>query len=111
MKKGDTVVYALGIALGISAGILDLEIGDLLLTALFVLCATMLLGVLRPERPWRWTVLVAVFVPVLHLLAYVFLTQKPDRAHIYESLLGLITGIAGSYGGAFLRRGVTELFK
>ena len=111
MKKSDTAIYVLGILLGISAGILDLELGDLLLTALFVLCATMLLGALRPERPWRWTILVAAFVPVLHLLAYVFLAQEPDRAHIYESLLGFVTGVAGSYGGAFGRRGVTELFK
>ena len=111
MKKADTAIYVLGIALGICAGVLDLEIGDLLLTALFVLCATMLLGALRPERPWRWTVLVAAFVPLLQLLAYILVTEKQDRAHIAESFLGFLTGIAGSYGGSFGWRATKEIFK
>jgi hypothetical protein len=106
----DTKIYVVGALLGLWAGVLDVKIGDLLLTALFVLVATMLLGVLRPEKPWRWTIEVAAFVPVLHLLAYLFLTQKPDRAHIYESFLGFLTGIAGAYGGALGRRGWNELF-
>ena len=60
----------------------------------------MLLGALRPQRPWRWTLLVAVFVPLVQLAAYVLLTEKPYRAQIYESFLGFLTGIAGAYGGA-----------
>ena len=44
-----------GRLLGICAGVLDVEIGDLLLTALFVLASTMVLGGLRPAKPWRWT--------------------------------------------------------
>ncbi len=97
-------MYLLGAVLGICAGVLDVEIGDLLLTALFVLASTMVLGGLRPAKPWRWTVTVAVFVPVVHLVAYVFLTKKPYRAQIYESFLGFLTGIAGAYGGAVVRR-------
>ncbi len=87
------------------------ELGDLLLTALFVLAATMLLGALRPQRPWRWTLLVAAFVPLVQLAAYVALTEKPYRAQIYESFLGFLTGVAGAYGGATARRGWRELWK
>jgi len=110
ISAGDGGVYLLGAILGLSAGVLDLEIGDLLLTALLVLAATMLLGALRPEQPWRWTVEVAAFVPLMHWLAYLFLTQRPDRAHMYESFLGFLTGIAGAYGGAVGRKGFKELF-
>lgn len=106
---GDSTIYVLGIALGIGAGVLDAKAGDLLLTALFVLASTMLLGVLRPERPWRWILLVGVFVPILQLLAYIFLTQKPYPAQLYESCLGFLTGIAGAYGGSVLRRLLNEL--
>jgi hypothetical protein len=91
--------------------VLDVKFGDLLLTALFVLAVTMLLGALRPERPWRWTLLVGVFVPLVRLLAFFWFTQKPYRAQIYESFLGLLTGIAGAYGGAVARRGWNELFQ
>ena len=93
------------------AGFLDVKIGDLLLTALFVLVATMLLGALRPRRPWRWTLLVAVFVPLVQAAAYLLLTEKPYRAQVYESFLGFLTGIAGAYGGATAGRGVSELME
>jgi len=108
--QGDISIYILGAILGISAGVLDVKIGDLLFTALLVLLSTMLLGALRPQRPWRWTITVAVFVPVAQLLAYVLLSEKPYRAQIYESFLGFLTGIAGAYGGSFGRRAINELF-
>jgi len=111
VDRSDTLNYVLGSILGICAGILDVKIGDLLLTALFVLASTMLLGALRPEKPWRWTITVAVFVPIVQLLAYLFLTEKPYAAQIYESLLGFLTGIAGAFAGSFLRRGMNELLK
>ena len=105
----DRFIYALGALLGLVAGFLDVKFGDLLLTALFVLASTMLLGALRPSRPWRWTLLVAVFVPLVQVMAYLLLTEKPYRAQIYESFLGFLTGIAGAYGGSIARRGLREL--
>jgi len=107
----DHGIYILGAVLGVCAGFLDVRFGDLLLTALFVLAATMLLGALRPQRPWRWTLLVGVFVPVVQYAAYFLLTEKPYRAQIYESFLGFLTGIAGAYGGSAARRGLAELWK
>jgi len=109
--RSDGPIYVLGAILGIFAGILDVKVGDLLLTALFVLASTMLLGVLGPDRPWRWTITVAIFVPIIQVLAYLFLAEKPYSAQIYESLLGFLTGIAGAYGGSFLRHGANEIFK
>ena len=107
----DIPFYVLAALLGIGAGILDVKIGDLLLTALLVLASTMLLGVLRPERPWRWIIIVGILVPLLQLLAYFFLTEKPYRAQIYESFLGFLTGTAGAYGGAAGRKALDEIFK
>jgi hypothetical protein len=111
LNGGDAGIYIIGSILGICAGILDVKVGDLLLTALFVLASAMLLGALRPQKPWRWTITVALFVPVIQLLAYFFLAQKPYAAQIYESFLGFLTGIAGAYGGAFFRRGLNEILK
>ena len=111
MKKDDRPIYALSVFFGVLAGCLDVKFGDLLLTALFVLASTMLLGALRPERPWRWTLLVGVFVPIVQLMAFFLLTQKPYRAQIYESFLGFLTGIAGAYGGSVGRKGLNELLR
>jgi hypothetical protein len=109
--KSDHGIYVLGGVLGLVAGVLDVKFGDLFLTALLVLMATMLLGALRPQRPWRWTLTVAVFVPLVQLAAYAVLTEKPYRAQIYESFLGFLTGIAGAYGGATARRALGQLWE
>lgn len=107
---GDGFYYLLAAMLGALAGWLDIKVGDLLLTAMVVLAANILLGILRPRRPWRWVVLVGVFVPVVEWLAYFFLSQKPERAQIYESFLAFLPGIAGAYGGAVGRGVVDNLF-
>jgi hypothetical protein len=111
VAQSDGWVYMLGAGLGIAAGTLDVKAGDLLVTALSVLTSTMLLALLRPERPWRWVLIVGVFVPAAQLLAYIFLTEKPYRAQIYESLLGFLPGIAGAYGGSVARKGWNELHR
>jgi hypothetical protein len=51
-----------------------------------------------------------VFVPVVEWLAYLFLSQKPGRAQIYESFLAFLPGIAGAFGGAMGRGLVDNLF-
>ena len=51
-----------------------------------------------------------VFVPVVEWLAYWFLTQKPERAQIYESFPAFLPGIAGAFGGAMGRGVVDNLF-
>jgi hypothetical protein len=55
-------------------------------------------------------VLVGVFVPLVEWLAYFFLTEKPERAQIYESFLAFFPGIAGAFGGSFGRGVVDNLF-
>ena len=107
---GDSFHYLLAALSGALAGWLDIKVGDLLLTAMVVLAANILLGILSPRRPWRWVVLVGVFVPVVEWLAYFFLSQKPERAQIYESFLAFLPGIAGAYGGAAGRDVVDKLF-
>jgi len=107
---GDGFYYLLAALSGALAGWLDIKVGDLLLTAMVVLAACMLLGILSPRRPWRWVLLVGVFVPVMEWLAYFFLSQKPDRAQIYESFLAFVPGIAGAFGGAIGRSVVDNLF-
>ena len=97
--------------LGIIAGVVDVKINDLLLTALLVLMSTMLLGILRPQRPWRWIVIVGALVPASQLAAYLLLTEKPYASQIWESCLGFITGCAGAYGGSVLRTTLSRIFE
>jgi hypothetical protein len=111
MGKSDILFYCLAVLFGTAAGFLQITVGDLLVTAIFVMITTMVLGFFRPRRAWQWTLLVGIFVPIFQLAAYVLLRQKPYRAQVWESALGLVTGVAGSYGGALARRGIDELFR
>ena len=92
-RRGDSLQYLLAAACGVLAGWIDIKIGDLLFTALIVLASCMALGFARPRKAWRWVVLVGFFVPIIEWLAYAFLSQKPERAQIYESFLAFLPGI------------------
>jgi hypothetical protein len=106
---GDAPFYLLAALAGIGTGWADVMIDDLLFTALLVLMACMLLGLLRPRWPWRWVVVVGVFVPLAELAAYLILTVKPTRAQVYGSFLAALPGIAGAYGGSLMRGVIDNL--
>ena len=109
--RSDFPFYVLAVLFGIGAGVADVRIGDLLFTALLVVAPCMLLGAIRPERPWRWVVLVGICVPIVELMAYWLLTAKPYRAQVYESFLAFLPGIAAAYGGSMLRGVVDNLLR
>jgi ABC-type multidrug transport system permease subunit len=94
---------------GVGAGWADVAVNDLLFTALLVLAACMILGILRPQWPWRWVLVVGVFIPLTELAAYVVLTVKPTRAQVYGSFLAFLPGIAGAYGGSVVRNVMENL--
>lgn len=108
-SAGDGLYYLLAVLSGALAGWLNIKVGDLLLTAMTVLAANMLLGFFSPRRPWRWVLVVGAFVPIVEWLAYFFVSQKPERAQIYESFLAFFPGIAGAYGGAVGRNVIANL--
>ena len=84
---------------------------DPLLSALAVTAATMLLGLLRPERPWRWVLLVGVPVPLTIVLAGIAIPIVHfTKASIAGSILIVMPGFAGAYGGSVLRHKIWEIF-
>lgn len=84
---------------------------DPLLSALAVTVATMLLGLLRPARPWRWVLFVGVPVPLAILVASIVIpTAHFTRASIAGSVLVSLPGCAGAFGGSLLRRKLSEIF-
>jgi len=105
----DAAFYALAALAGIGTGWADITIDDLLFTALLVLAACMLLGTLRPRWPWRWVIIVVVFVPLTELIAYKLTAIRPSRSQVWGSFLTALPGTAGAYGGAVMRRAVDAL--
>lgn len=105
------MLYIIGLLLGAGAGYVEVRIGDLLLTAFVVCSCTMLLGLLRPDRPWRWALLVATCIPLSRLFAAKVIHEYTELAQIYESFLAFLPGIVGCYAGAVLRRVADMLMK
>ena len=108
---GDALYYLMAAVSGAGAAWVDIKVGDLLLTAMIVVASCILLGFLSPRKPWRWVLVIGVFLPAVEWLAYFFLTEKPTRAQVYESFLGFVPGIAGAVGGAIGRGVVDNLFQ
>lgn len=106
-SHGDSFFYLLAAAAGALAGWVDIKIDDLLFTALLVMVPCMILGLLRPSKPWRWAVLVGIFVPFVEMLAFLFLKARPHRAQVFQSFLALLPAAVAAYGGAF-GRGVID---
>jgi fluoride ion exporter CrcB/FEX len=106
----DLLYYALAVLFGLSAGILEITINDLLATALFILICTMVLGAVRPQHAWRWIVIVGICVPLARIATYFALNQRPYRAQIWEAALDIVTAAVGCYCGVFARKAVEQLF-
>jgi hypothetical protein len=108
--------YLFALLLGVGCGALHVLVEtmdepDPLLSALAVTVATMLLGLLRPARPWRWVLFVGVPVPLAILVAsFAIPTAHFTRASIAGSVLVSLPGCAGAFGGSLLRRKVSEIF-
>ncbi len=101
--RSDWLFYGLAALAGIGTGWADVVINDLLFTALLVLAACMLLGLLRPHWPWRWVVAVVAFIPLSEFAAYLVMVVKPTRSQVFGSFLTALPGIAGAYGGSLMR--------
>lgn len=111
MRRSDALIYAWAILFGICAGVVEVKLADILITAVSVLIFTLILGFIRPRRAWRWIAVVGVFVPLARVAVFLAFGQRPYKAQIWASGLGFLTGIAGSYAGAMLRLGVDTLFR
>ena len=106
---GDSFFYLLAAASGALAGWVNIRVQDLLFTALLVMIPCMVFGLLRPHRPWRWAVLVGIFVPLIELLSYLFFKANLVRAHVLQSFLALLPALVAAYGGAFGRGVINNL--
>ena len=108
--QGDSkalLVWVLGAAMGVGAGVMFVVVDDPILAVVIVLLATMLLGTMRPARPWRWLLAVGVPIPLVPIVAKVTgLYPAYTQATSLWSVLIALSGIAGAFGGSVMRRAI-----
>ena len=111
-KSSDLIFYIISVVCGVLAGITHITIEDPLLTSLVVLISTMFLGFMRPEKPWRWLLIVGLLVPVVMLTANALHYYRTlTRAGLAGSILIMLPGVAGAYGGHFGRKFIGVMFQ
>jgi hypothetical protein len=106
----DFLAYPIAIAFGLFSGWVNQKVDDALLTTLCVLGFSMLLGVWKKQKPWRWLVLVWIGVPVV-LAYYQFVVGWPhNRGQVYAAFLQILAASAGAHGGHFMREMIDNVF-
>jgi len=105
------LTWTLGLIAGLLSGVVHVAVQDPAVTALAVTAACMALGFARPQRPWRWIVAVALPIPLVLVAAklggyYANFT----RATLAGSILVILPGVAGGFGGSFFRRFISHVF-
>jgi hypothetical protein len=109
-SRTNPAIYLLAIVFGLFSGWVNEKVDDALLTSLCVLVFTMLLGVWKKERPWRWLVLVWIGVPLI-MAYYQWVVRWPHtRAQVYGTLLQVLAASAGANGGHYMRDMIDHVF-
>jgi len=103
-------VYLLAIVFDLFSGWVNEKVDDALLTSLCVLGFTMILGVWKKGRPWRWLLLVWGGVPLV-LAYYQYVVRWPhDRSQWWGAFLQILAASAGANGGHYMRDMIDHVF-
>jgi len=110
MKLSAIAAYLFCLAVGLFLARFELDTDDTGVEVFFILLFTFVLGCWHPRHAWQWALLVGPWAPAADLCQRTFGTVKPDLSHTGGLLLltGVVIalGLAGSYAGALLRKGV-----
>jgi hypothetical protein len=101
MKAATIACYAFALAVGAFLGRFELHTDDTGVEVCFILLATFLLGCWHPRHAWQWALLVGAWIPGADLIFKPSQTGLPAIAAVV-----LVIGLAGSYTGALLRKGM-----
>lgn len=104
------LIYLLALGFGLFSGWVNQKVDDALLTSLCVLAFTMLLGVWKKQRPWRWLLLVWIGIPLV-LAYYQFVVRWPhSRGQLYAAFFQVLAASAGANGGHYMRDMIDHVF-
>ena len=94
---------------GLACGYVHVRLRDSSLSVLMVTGFTMFLAYRRPERVWRWALMVGVGMPAAAMFA-LLTRDHPSRGMIAGTFAGIAFSIVAAVGGKILNRARNELF-
>jgi hypothetical protein len=95
---------ALSIVLGFISAYAGLHnAGDVLVYVLLLMFGG-LLGYLGPEAPWRWALVLAMWVPIAEIVSRASEPPLPPLGALLAPLAAIIPAFVGVYAGALVHR-------
>jgi hypothetical protein len=108
-RQHDWFYWVLSLIFAFLSGYAHVRINDSGLAVVFVTAFTMFLTYKRPERIWRWIVIMALSLPAAVLFAQLT-RSRPPLGMVAGSFAGSAFAIVAGIGGVLLRRAVGILF-
>jgi hypothetical protein len=108
-KQSDALYWLLALLFGAACGYMHVRVQDSNLSVLMVTGFTMFLAYHRPERVWRWAVVMGLSMPAAGVVA-MLTREHPSHGMIAGTFAGLAFSIVAAVGGRVLRRARTILF-
>jgi hypothetical protein len=95
--------HVFAVFIGLLVAFVDQEVSEPQLPALLLLAFGFFLGAMQPARPWRWALLISIWVPLGGLLRIVIETRTDalvrDGA---PAIIALIPAFVAAYAGKFI---------
>ena len=95
--------HILALFIGLLVAFIDQQVGDPQFPALLLLAFGLFLGAMQPVQPWRWALLISVWVPLVSMLR--ILIEERTAAFINEgvfALIALVPAFLGAYAGKMI---------
>jgi hypothetical protein len=102
--------HLLALFLGILIAVVDIKTDDVQLPALFLLAFGFFLGFSEPKKPWRWAIILAVWIPFVGFAKLIL--EGAGYRLIWEcapSLMAFLPALIGAYAGALLNLAVSRV--
>jgi hypothetical protein len=110
-RSSEPLWWAVALMLGLASGYVHVIVPDPTVVALLALASAMFVGFMQPEKPWIWSIILALSLPVADTVMY--LKGMPFyRGRIEGAIVaGLVSGIVGGYAGSVGRRNLRNIFE
>ena len=96
--------HLLAVFLGLIIAIIDLHSDEVQFSVLMLLAFGFFLGFDEPSRAWRWGMLLAIWIPVMHLASTIV---KGSYENFWNeaifSFIAIVPALIGAYAGRFIR--------
>jgi hypothetical protein len=104
------MTWIVGILFGLCAAAIHVYVPEQGLTFLWVMATTMILGLWKRERPWRWIIAVVPWVPIADIAHKILRPQQVSRAEVWGALLVGLAAVPGAFGGSYMRLMIENIF-